>query len=176
MAPKSMRMLLLFLARTILASPFRSASSSFFAAGEEPEEEIGSPGFWWKIVISGVLVVAGGVFAGLTLGLMGLDELHLRVLSASSDDYREKRNAQKVLHLMEKGRHWVLVVLLLGNVIINESLPIFLDSALGGGIAAVAISTVAIVIFGCVLKCRLCQRHIDRDTHIQIIARLSLSL
>ncbi|KAJ6619325.1 hypothetical protein B0H10DRAFT_2026333 [Mycena sp. CBHHK59/15] len=52
---------------------------------------------------------------------------------------------------MENGRHWVLVVLLLGNVvhpawsrihicihacvgqIINESLPIFLDSAIGGG-------------------------------------------
>jgi metal transporter CNNM len=61
---------------------------------------------------------------------MGLDELHLRVLSASSDNPTDKRNAQKgaclgdlfidlaecinvetlVLKLMEKGRHWVLVV------------------------------------------------------------------
>lgn len=31
----------------------------------------------------------------LTLGLMGLDELHLRVLSTSSEDLREKKNAQK---------------------------------------------------------------------------------
>ena len=31
----------------------------------------------------------------LTLGLMGLDELHLRVLAASSDDPVEKRNAAK---------------------------------------------------------------------------------
>lgn len=31
----------------------------------------------------------------LTLGLMGLDELHLRVLSASSDDPVERKNAQK---------------------------------------------------------------------------------
>lgn len=31
----------------------------------------------------------------LTLGLMGLDELHLRVLSTSSEDLVEKRNAQK---------------------------------------------------------------------------------
>jgi hypothetical protein len=31
----------------------------------------------------------------LTLGLMGLDELHLRVLAASSDDPVEKRNAVK---------------------------------------------------------------------------------
>ena len=59
---------------------------------------------------------------------MGLDELHLRVLATSSDDPREKSNAQKgacvvslvraphstphhlVLRLMQKGRHWVLVV------------------------------------------------------------------
>lgn len=29
----------------------------------------------------------------LTLGLMGLDELHLRVLSTSSDDEKERKNA-----------------------------------------------------------------------------------
>lgn len=76
------------------------------------EEPVGSPTFWWKIAISVVLVLAGGVFAGcnrsvylmcamlivyhrLTLGLMGLDELHLRVLATSSEDLKEKRNAQK---------------------------------------------------------------------------------
>jgi hypothetical protein len=31
----------------------------------------------------------------LTLGLMGLDELHLRVLATSSEDLTEKGNAQK---------------------------------------------------------------------------------
>ncbi|KAJ7350022.1 hypothetical protein DFH08DRAFT_958952 [Mycena albidolilacea] len=101
-----------------------------------------------EMVISMGLVLLGGVFAGLTLGLMGLDELHLRVLAASSVDKHEQRNAKKVLALMQKGRHWVLVVLLLSNVIINESLPIFLDSAIGGGFAAVALSTAAIVVFG----------------------------
>ncbi|KAG6865600.1 hypothetical protein C0991_001024 [Blastosporella zonata] len=104
----------------------------------------GSPEFWYKIIVSGALVLAGGVFAGLTLGLMGLDELHLRVLATSSADPAEQRNAKTVLNLMSKGRHWILVVLLLCNVVINESLPIFLDSAIGGGIAAVVISTTAI--------------------------------
>ncbi|KAI0344006.1 DUF21-domain-containing protein [Trametopsis cervina] len=108
----------------------------------------GSSEFWWKIVISTALVLAGGMFAGLTLGLMGLDELHLRVLSSASENPTERQNAVKVLRLLNKGRHWVLVVLLLGNVIVNESLPIFLDDALGGGIPAIAISTAMIVIFG----------------------------
>ncbi|KAF9262135.1 DUF21-domain-containing protein [Marasmius fiardii PR-910] len=125
----------------------------------ETPEEPGSANFWWKLGVSAVLVLLGGVFAGLTLGLMGLDELHLRVLSASSDDLKEKKNATKVLRLMKKGRHWVLVVLLLSNVIINESLPIFLDSAIGGGIAAVAISTTAIVIFGEIIPQALCARY-----------------
>ncbi|KAH0838815.1 hypothetical protein J3R83DRAFT_7218 [Lanmaoa asiatica] len=112
------------------------------------EEPVGSPEFWGKIATSAVLVLAGGVFAGLTLGLMGLDELHLRVLATSSEDLVEKKNAQKVLNLMHKGRHWVLVVSALASLflIINESLPIFLDGAIGGGIAAVAISTTAIAI------------------------------
>jgi hypothetical protein len=62
---------------------------------------------------------------------MGLDELHLRVLATSSENPKEKRNAQKgskrfqtanrtrfskliddhlVLNLLRRGRHWVLVV------------------------------------------------------------------
>ncbi|KAL4256336.1 Ancient conserved domain protein family protein [Pleurotus pulmonarius] len=139
---------LTLLARLVLAYPSQYARKMLAFSPEGPEEPIGSPEFWEKIIVSGILVLAGGVFAGLTLGLMGLDELHLRVLATSSDNLKEKRNAQKVLRLMGRGRHWVLVVLLLGNVIINESLPIFLDSAIGGGVAAVVISTTAIVIFG----------------------------
>ncbi|KAL6299093.1 hypothetical protein BKA93DRAFT_742926 [Sparassis latifolia] len=103
-----------------------------------------SPIFWYKLIVSSGLVLAGGVFSGLTLALMGLDDLHLRVLVASSDDLEERANARKVLSLLSYGRHWVLVVLLLSNVIVNESLPVFLDSALGGGLAAVIISTTTI--------------------------------
>ncbi|KAG1855957.1 hypothetical protein F4604DRAFT_1685614 [Suillus subluteus] len=78
--------------------------------------------FWWKMTTSAFLVLAGGVFAGLSIGLMGLDELHLRVLATSSEEETERTNAQTVLNLMQRGRHWMLVI-------INESLPIFLDSA-----------------------------------------------
>ncbi|KAF8916718.1 hypothetical protein CPB85DRAFT_1432030 [Mucidula mucida] len=130
--------LLLSKSLTALARPYFSQNAF---APEEPEAKPGSAEFWYKIVVSGVLVLAGGVFAGLTLGLMGLDEMHLRVLAASSDDPREKAYAKKVLRLMTRGRHWVLVF---SSWIINESLPIFLDGAIGGGVTAVALSTVAI--------------------------------
>lgn len=48
---------------------------------------------------------------------MGSDDLNLRVLATSSDDEKERKAAKKVLRLLERGRHWVLVVLLLGNVV-----------------------------------------------------------
>ncbi|KAF7329991.1 hypothetical protein MKEN_00265400 [Mycena kentingensis (nom. inval.)] len=121
--------------------------------------DLASNAFWEKMGASALLVLLGGVFAGLTIALMGLDELHLKVLAASSGDPVEQENAKKVLALLRKGRHWVLVVLLLSNVIINESLPIFLDSAIGGGFAAVALSTTAIVIFGRVIPQSLCVKY-----------------
>ncbi|KAF9561507.1 DUF21-domain-containing protein [Agrocybe pediades] len=141
---------LIALVRVVSASPHYHAlrhSGKKHRTGH-PGAEPGSEEFWYHLIVSIFLVLAGGVFAGLTLGLMGLDELHLRVLATSSEDLSQRRNAQRVLRLMQKGKHWVLVVLLLGNVIVNESLPIFLDSALGGGYTAIAISTAAIVIFG----------------------------
>ncbi|KAJ7617795.1 hypothetical protein FB45DRAFT_932701 [Roridomyces roridus] len=141
---------LLLLIRCVMASPLLSTLHMHIQKAKKTHThpEPWSAEFWEKIGISAVLVLLGGVFAGLTLGLMGLDELHLRVLAMSSEDPKEKKNATKVLALMQKGRHWVLVVLLLGNVIVNESLPVFLDSAIGGGLAAVALSTTSIVIFG----------------------------
>jgi metal transporter CNNM len=126
---------------------------------DEEAEPVGSSSFWWKIGVSIGLVLLGGLFAGLTLGLMGLDELHLRVLATSSSSPKEKKNAQKVLRLLNRGKHWVLVVLLLSNTVINESLPIFLDSAIGGGVAAILISTTAILIFGEVIPQSVCSRY-----------------
>jgi metal transporter CNNM len=110
-----------------LAAPFYSdpqSSSSQFdysisAHGKKkPEDEV--PRTPLKLVLDILsiagLVILGGIFAGLTLGLMGLDMVNLQVLSTSGTE-DEQKHAKKVLKLLEKGRHWVLVVLLLGNVI-----------------------------------------------------------
>ena len=39
--------------------------------------------------------ISADYLVSLTLGLMGLDELHLRVLATSSEDLMQRRNAQK---------------------------------------------------------------------------------
>ena len=75
---------------------------------------------------------------------MGQDEVYLHVIETSSDDAKERRNASKVLNLLKKGKHWVLVTLLVGNVITNETLPIVLDRSIGGGYAAAISSTVLV--------------------------------
>ncbi|GFZ49221.1 Uncharacterized protein JCM24511_06971 [Saitozyma sp. JCM 24511] len=97
--------------------------------------------FMWYIAIVIGLVLLGGLFSGLTLGLMGLD---------SSGTPDEQRQAPKVLKLLRAGRHTMLVVLLLGNTLVNTSLPVFLDSIIGGGWIAVLGSTVLELIFGAI--------------------------
>lgn len=109
-------------------------------------------------IISIILVLLGGVFAGLTLGLMGQDEVYLKVISTSGSN-SEKKLAKRVLDLISKGKHWVLVTLLLSNVITNETLPIVLDRCLGGGWQAVVSSTILIVIFGEIIPQSVCVKY-----------------
>lgn len=64
----------------------------------EPSRRQCRAGFagWCLCGVRFVLVLRGLTDSvRLTLGLMGLDELHLRVLAASSEDVKERRNAQK---------------------------------------------------------------------------------
>ncbi|KAI5948699.1 MAM3 [Candida theae] len=114
--------------------------------------------FYVNLFTSAFLVLAGGVFAGLTLGLMGQDEVYLKVISSSGEP-SEQKHARKVLRLLGRGKHWVLVTLLLSNVITNETLPIVLDRCLGGGWPAVVTSTVSIVIFGEIIPQSICVRY-----------------
>ncbi|QRG40784.1 hypothetical protein FDK38_005273 [Candidozyma auris] len=114
--------------------------------------------FYANLFTSVFLVLAGGVFAGLTLGLMGQDEVYLKVI-ATSGDPSERKYARKVLRLIGRGKHWVLVTLLLSNVITNETLPIVLDRCLGGGWPAVVTSTASIVIFGEIIPQSICVRY-----------------
>ncbi|AET40009.1 Mam3p Ecym_5242 [Eremothecium cymbalariae DBVPG len=126
--------------------------SGLGSAGAEGES------FYTFMAVSVLLVLLGGVFAGLTLGLMGQDEIYLKVISTSGSK-AEQKHAQRVLRLLGRGKHWVLVTLLLSNVITNETLPIVLDRCIGGGWQAVVMSTALIVVFGEIIPQSLCVRY-----------------
>ncbi|KAG0013801.1 hypothetical protein BGZ81_000830 [Podila clonocystis] len=134
-----------------------TSNSNMMKPNPPPEhegEDAGSVGFWIKMALIVFLVMVGG----LTIGLMGLDETNLHVLMASGST-QERIHAETVFKLLSRGKHWVLVTLLLGNVIVNETLPVVLDSELGGGVVAILISTLLIVIFGEIIPQAVCARY-----------------
>ncbi|VDB91928.1 unnamed protein product [Peniophora sp. CBMAI 1063] len=130
-------------------------TSHFLArrASEHP-----SPG---QIIAGGilipVLVLLSGLFAGLTLGYMSLDETQLHVLRISGTP--EQRKYAEQIEPIRKNGHLLLVTLLLANMVSNETLPIIADPVLGGGAQSVVVSTVLIVIFAEIIPQSVCTRH-----------------
>lgn len=104
-----------------------------------------------------VLVILSGIFAGLTLGYMSLDETQLQVLTAQGTR-REQQDAAKIIPIRKDG-HLLLTTLLIANVITNETLPIIADPLLGGGIQAVIVSIVLVVLFAELIPQSVCSRY-----------------
>ncbi|KAI0342132.1 DUF21-domain-containing protein [Trametopsis cervina] len=104
-----------------------------------------------------ILVLASGLFAGLTLGYMSLDETQLHVLSISGTP-KQKEYARKIEPIRKNG-HLLLITLILANMIVNETLPVISDPVLGGGAQSVVVSTVLIVIFSEIIPQSLCTRY-----------------
>jgi len=161
------RSTVLVLTRALFAglcqSSIASAAPLWTFVGLEHHDDDGpidsdDPSLWLYLGVAAILVLLGGAFAGLTIALMGQDSVYLQVI-ATSGEGKEQRHAQKVHKLLKRGKHWVLVTLLLSNVIVNETLPIILDRSLGGGWPAVLGSTVLIVIFGEVIPQSICVRY-----------------
>ncbi|KAJ2846596.1 hypothetical protein IWW36_004278 [Coemansia brasiliensis] len=125
--------------------------------GSESPAPPGSGEFYVRLAVCAFLVLAGGLLAGLTLGLMSLDETNLHILATSGTE-TQRAYARRIQPIRKNG-HWLLVTLLLGNTVINETLPIMLDSILGGGVMAVLVSTAAIVLFGEIIPQSLCARY-----------------
>lgn len=96
-------------ASTDTSNDMNDNGGGFFSINKKPVME--PQEYWMNMGISIVLVLLGGVFAGLTLGLMGQDEIYLQVIQQSGEP-SEKKAASKVLSLLKRGKHWVLVTLL----------------------------------------------------------------
>lgn len=104
-----------------------------------------------------VLVILSGVFAGLTLGYMSLDDTQLQVLLAQGNP-KERMYAKRIMPI-RKDPHLLLTTLLIANMITNETLPIIADPVLGGGIQAVIVSIVLVVIFSELIPQSVCARY-----------------
>ncbi|KAG1878952.1 hypothetical protein F4604DRAFT_1755144 [Suillus subluteus] len=144
--------------RKLLGStPDGGSPSALHAYAKRAATSTHGPEFIVFACLIPVLVLLSGLFAGLTLGYMSLDETQLNVLSMSGTP-QQKRYAEKIMPIRKNG-HLLLVTLLLANMIVNETLPVISDPILGGGVQSVVVSTVLIVIFSEIIPQSLCTRH-----------------
>ena len=118
----------------------------FKARKKVPLEPIEPLEFWLTLSAAGVLVILGGIFAGLTIGLMSLDSTNLSILMTSGTP-QQKKYAQRI-EPIRRNTHLLLVTLLLSNTIMNETLPVLFHAIRLDGYQAVLISTALIVVFG----------------------------
>jgi len=99
-----------------------------------------------------VLILFSALFSGLTIGLLGLDKSELEIKMKTGD-----KNAVKIYSVRKNG-NLLLVTLLLGNVLVNSILSVYLGN-LFTGVIAVLVSTALIVIFGEILPQAIFYRH-----------------
>ncbi|XP_035776030.1 metal transporter CNNM4-like isoform X2 [Anopheles albimanus] len=111
---------------------------------------------WISLVIITVCLVFSALFSGLNLGLMSLDRTDLKILCNTGTD-KEKRYAKAIQPVRDHG-NFLLCSILLGNVLVNSTFTILLDS-LTSGLVAVICSTIAIVVFGEITPQAICSRH-----------------
>lgn len=87
------------------------------------------------------LIIFSALFSGLTLGLMSLSAPELaRKMELGNQDARK-------VYAVRKNGNLLLTTLLVGNVLVNSILAVFLNS-FASGVWAVVISTSLIVVFG----------------------------
>lgn len=110
----------------------------------------------YQVIVLVILLCLSGTFSGLNLGLMALDPQQLKILIEAGDP-DEKKYAKKVLPCRMQG-NFLLCTLLLGNVLVNNTLTIFLDDLTSGTVAIVG-ATAGIVVFGEIIPQAICSRH-----------------
>jgi metal transporter CNNM len=103
--------------------------------------------------VSLICVSFGGLMSGLTIGLLGIDELELEIM-LSSGTPEEKLTAKKILGVINH-HQLLLVTLLLANSLAIETLPLFLGHLFIPEIT-VGLSVIFIIIFGELIPKTLC--------------------
>ena len=103
-----------------------------------------------------LIIFLNDLFKGLNLGLMALDQTELKIVQNTGNE-TEKDYANKIFPIRSHG-NFLLCSLLLGNVLVNNTLTILLDT-LTSGLVAVIGATMGIVIFGEIIPQAICSRH-----------------
>ena len=113
---------------------------------------------WVNFIFLAFLLCLSGLFSGLNLGLMALDQTELQIVLKTGSE-AEKRDANAILPVRKLG-NFLLCSLLLGNVLVNVIIPLLLDNIPGAnGPIAVLGSTFGIVVFGEIIPQAVCSRH-----------------
>jgi len=112
---------------------------------------------WLLIVIIIILLIFSGLCSGLNLGLMSLDKTELDIMMNSGTP-QEKKYAQIIRPVRRHG-NFLLCAILLGNVLINNTMAILLDDLTGNGMLAVVSATLAIVVVGEIIPQAICTRY-----------------
>ncbi|KAJ8317655.1 hypothetical protein KUTeg_005559 [Tegillarca granosa] len=120
------------------------------------EEEKTLLPLWIQIIVIGGLLSLSGLFSGLNLGLMSLDKTELKIIEKCGSK-NEKKYAKTIAPIRKRG-NFLLCTILLGNVLVNNSLTILLDD-ISNGLYAVIGATLGIVIFGEIIPQAICSRH-----------------
>lgn len=103
-------------------------------------------------LITAALLICSALFSGLTLGLMGLDVHALKRKARLGN-----KQAARILPIREQGNH-LLTTLLLGNVLVNSVLAIFLGS-IASGVTATLVATALIFLLGEIIPQAVISRH-----------------
>ncbi|CBY24153.1 unnamed protein product [Oikopleura dioica] len=109
-----------------------------------------------QTICIGLLLCLSGTFSGLNLGLMALDPQQLKILTTSGTP-DEIKFSKSVLPVRIHG-NFLLCTLLLGNVLVNNTLTILLDDLTSGTVAIIG-ATAGIVVFGEIIPQAICSRH-----------------
>ena len=105
-----------------------------------------------EYIIAIILVTLSALFSGLTLGLFSLDINSLRRRAKHGD-----ADAAKVYPIRERSNQ-LLITLILGNVVVNTTLSLYLGT-LASGLVAGIMATALIVVFGEIIPQAAITRH-----------------
>lgn len=111
----------------------------------------------WATIIGLIfLLTLSGLFSGLNLGLMSLTPHDLVIIQEAGTP--DDRKYAKRIYPVRKHGNFLLCTILLGNVLVNSTATILLDTLISGALAVVG-ATLAIVIFGEIIPQAVCSRH-----------------